>query len=158
LLASPARWRRAYDAGREPLSYSTGVTTQGERCLARGSADHPSGSLLYKELIHLARVFLCRRQGRVWSAGGRSVTIRSDTAARRGRLSEFPVKGRLTVCGLSRSERRRPVHYVGPQADVGLSPNSRWQAHQVECGTPQQTVWIAEGLRQFEMVVVLADQ
>src|ERR1700746_1077262 len=38
------------------------------------------------------------------------------------------------------------------------SPDSRMQAHQVECGAPQETVWIAEGLRQFEMVVVLADQ
>ena len=35
---------------------------------------------------------------------------------------------------------------------------SRYQAHQVECGPPQEAVWIAEGLRQFEVVVVLADE
>ena len=32
------------------------------------------------------------------------------------------------------------------------------QARQLECRTPQETVWIAEGIRQFEVVVVLADQ
>ena len=38
----------------------------------------------------------------------------------------------------------------------GLSPNSRCQAHQVERGTPQETVRVAERLRQFEVVVVLS--
>src|SRR5260370_39640148 len=33
LPARLARWRRAHEAGREPLSHSTGVTTQGESCL-----------------------------------------------------------------------------------------------------------------------------
>ena len=36
--------------------------------------------------------------------------------------------------------------------------DARLQAHQIERGPPEKTVWIAERLRQFEMVVMLADQ
>jgi hypothetical protein len=47
---------------------------------------------------------------------------------------------------------------ISDRKPMRASPGSRYQAHQVECGSPQEAVWIAEGLRQFEMVVVLADQ
>jgi hypothetical protein len=47
---------------------------------------------------------------------------------------------------------------VSERGSMGVIAGLPYQAHQVECGTPQETVWIAERLRQFEMVVVLAYQ
>jgi hypothetical protein len=38
------------------------------------------------------------------------------------------------------------------------SPDTRYRAHQVECGTPQESVWIAEGLGQFEVIVILSQK
>jgi hypothetical protein len=50
---------------------------------------------------------------------------------------------------------RKPDRHVGTQIDLS-SEGSRSQAHQIERGTPQEPVWVAEGLRQFEVVVVLS--
>ena len=48
-----------------------------------------------------------------------------------------------------------PPTNVGTQVDLS-SEGLRSQAHQIERGSPQETVWVAEGLRQFEVVVVLS--